>query len=95
MTSRQDPHATDSATETHHEPHGSAAPRGAADDVPEHEGAAHAADAGHAGDDGHDGHDDHGEELGPVDVPAWAAGVVGVVSGLVVVACLVMANAPA
>lgn len=81
MPHPDEPLATDSATETHHEPHGSAAPHGAADDVPEHEM------------DDHGGHPEHGaEELGPVDVPAWTAGVVGVLLGLVVVACLVVAG---
>jgi hypothetical protein len=80
MTHRDDL-AADSATETHHEPHGAAAPHGPADDVPEHE----LDDAA--------GHADHdGEELGPIDVPAWTAGALGIVLGLVVVACLVAAT---
>jgi hypothetical protein len=77
---REDLGATGSATETHREPHGAAAPDGSVDDVPEHEmDDAH----GHAGDD---------EPLGPIDVPAWTAAAVGVALGLVIVASLVAAN---
>ena len=88
MTQDQPTHR-DTATETHHEPHGSASPHGPADDVPGHE----PADGGHAAvDDGHGAHDVHGEALGPVDVRAWAAGAVGILLGLVVVACMVVAT---
>lgn len=81
MTDREDLAAADSATETHHEPHGAASPHGSADDVPEHEI------------DDHPGHAEHAdEELGPVDVPAWTAGAIGIALGLVVVACLVAAT---
>ncbi len=41
------------------------------------------------------GHDDHGhaeEPLGPVDWPAWGAGVLGVALGLVVVWAFILAN---
>ena len=41
------------------------------------------------------GHDDHahgGETLGPVDVMAWGALVVGVATGLAVALCLVIAT---
>ena len=43
-------------------------------------------------------HDDHahadtGDTLGPIDVFAWGAGVLGVVLGLVVAACFVLATA--
>ena len=56
---------------------------------------ARAADAGHAADDHGDahGHDDagHGEEaLGPVDVQAWGALILGIAAGLLVVLCLVI-----
>lgn len=92
----------DTATETHHEPHGSASPHGTADDVPGHEPAggdrvgqdarggseAHATSAAH----GADTHDAHSEALGPVDVRAWGAGVLGILLGLVVVACLAIAT---
>lgn len=43
------------------------------------------------------GHDDHahGEEpLGPLDVPAWGAGVLGVLLGLAVTLAFVLATAP-
>jgi hypothetical protein len=71
----EDPTAGDTPTETHHEPHGGAAPHGAVDDVPEHE-----MDA------------PHGEALGPVDVMAWSAGAGGILLGLLVAACLVIAG---
>ncbi len=80
MTEPEDLTAADSATETHAEPHGAASPHGPTDDVPEHE----MDDAA-----GHAEHED--EELGPIDVPAWAAGVGGVALGLIVVACFVIA----
>lgn len=67
----------------------------------------HATDApGHqasAGDDHHEptdhgdehGHDDHahGESpLGPVDVAAWGAGVVGIAIAIVIAACFALAT---
>jgi hypothetical protein len=59
----------------------------------------HAADA-HATDkqavDEHDG-DEHGHDepaLGPVDVPAWAAAVGGVLVGVAVAFCFALATAP-
>src|SRR5688500_18909712 len=75
MTHSEDRSAADTATETHYEPHGAAAPHGSADDIPEHE-----MDdaAGHAE---HDG----GEALGPIDVAAWGAGGIGILLGLVVI----------
>ena len=83
MTHPSDPAAGDAATETHREPHGAAQPHGGADEVPGH-GDDSDATPGHGG-----------EALGPIDVPAWAAGVAGVALGLVVVACLVLATAGA
>ena len=77
--------ASSTAAETHHEPHGSASPHGAADDVPGHEPAG--GDHGDAG-----GHGEHAEALGPIDVQAWGAGAVGILLGLVVVACMVVAT---
>lgn len=68
--------AGDTPTETHHEPHGAAAPHGPADDVPEHE-----VDEMHGG-----------EALGPVDVMAWSAGASGILLGLLVAACLIVAG---
>lgn len=49
----------------------------------------HGDDGGHA-DHAHDG----GPALGPIDVPAWSAGVVGVALGLIVVLGFVLATAP-
>jgi hypothetical protein len=47
---------------------------------------AHAADAGHDADD-----QGHGSDvLGPVDVEAWGAVLIGVAAGLVIVLCLVL-----
>ena len=54
--------AGDSATETHHEPHGGAMPHGAADDIAEH---------GQV-----DEHE--AAVLGPVDTRAWAAAFLGI-----------------
>jgi hypothetical protein len=78
MTHRDPDHTTaaTTATETHREPHGAAAPHGAADDV-----------AGHGG---HGGTPD--EPLGPVDAAAWGAGALGIVLGLVVAACFLVAT---
>jgi hypothetical protein len=55
-------------------------------------------DAAHgAADDGEDGgHDDHGhdaEALGPVDVMAWGAFVLGAGLGLAVAICIALATA--
>jgi hypothetical protein len=70
-----------------------------ATDAPGHTGTAdaHAADH-HAPDDHGDdhGHDDHAhteEPLGPIDVRAWGAGLIGVVLGLVMTLCFVLATA--
>ena len=53
-----------------------------------------------------DPHDDHGDEhghddhahgdkpLGPLDVPAWGAGILGVLLGLAVVLAFVLATNP-
>jgi hypothetical protein len=41
------------------------------------------------------GHDDHGhaeETLGPADWPAWGAGAIGVVFGLIVAWAFILAN---
>jgi hypothetical protein len=63
------------------------------DDAPGHAGSvAHHATDDHGDDHGHDDHA-HGEEpLGPIDVPAWGAGLVGVLLGLAVVAAFVLAT---
>lgn len=67
--------------EPHEDPHAGDAmtgPHGTADD--------HGADHGH---------DDHGhavDDLGPIDLPAWGAGVLGVVLGLAVVVAIALAS---
>lgn len=64
-----------------HDPHaGEAAvgPHGSADD--------------HGGDHGHDDHAHGGDALGPVDVQAWAAALVGVALGLVVMFAFIQAG---
>ncbi len=45
------------------------------------------------GDDGeHDDHADGEEPLGPIDVAAWGAGLLGLVIGVVIAACFVLAT---
>lgn len=64
-----------------HDPHaGEAAvgPHGAADD--------------HGGDHGHDDHAHGGDALGPVDVQAWTAALVGIALGLVVMFAFIQAG---
>ena len=68
--------AGDSATETHHEPHGGAMPHGAADDIADH---------GQVDEHGT-------AALGPVDTRAWAAALLGIALGLVVAACFIVAT---
>lgn len=46
----------------------------------------------HGGDHGHDDHAHGVEELGRIDLPAWGAGVLGVVLGLVVVGAIAIAS---
>ena len=49
------------------------------------------------------GHEDHGNDahgndepaLGPVDVPAWAAAIGGILIGVAVAFCFALATAPA
>jgi len=64
-------------------------------DAPGHQGAvAHHSLDDHGDDHGHDDHA-HGEEaLGPIDVAAWGAGVLGVLIGLVIALCFYLATAP-
>lgn len=63
-------------------------------DVPGHDGAAaHHATDDHGDDHGHDDHAHADEALGPIDVRAWGAGVIGIVLGIVVTACFVAATA--
>jgi hypothetical protein len=46
----------------------------------------------HGGDHGHDDHAHAGESLGPIDLPAWGARVLGVVLGAAVVVALAIAS---
>jgi hypothetical protein len=66
-------------------------------DAPGHEGAvAHHALDDHGDDHGHDDHAHVDEALGPVDRAAWGAGILGVVIGIVIAFCFVLAtSAPA
>lgn len=67
--------------EPHDGPHANDAttgPRGTADD--------------HGADHGRDDHGDAVDELGPIDLPAWGAGVLGVALGLAVVAAIALAS---
>ena len=65
----------DTATQTHREPHGGAMPHGAVDDIPEH---------GQV--------DAHAPvPLGPVDVQAWGAAMLGIALGLIIAVCFVFA----
>ncbi len=65
-------------------------------DLPGHADAvAHHALDDHGDDHGHDDHA-HADEpaLGPIDVRAWGAGVIGVALGLAMTACFVLATQP-
>jgi hypothetical protein len=63
-------------------------------DTPGHEGAvAHHATTDHGDDHGHDDHAHADEQLGPIDVAAWGAGLLGVAAGLLFAACFVIATA--
>jgi hypothetical protein len=60
------------------EPHGVGEP-----DPLDHAGSGHGDDHGHGG--------DHGDEkLGPIDVPAWTAGALGIFVGIVTAACFAL-----
>jgi len=64
-------------------------------DAPGHADAvAHHATDDHGDEHGHDDHAHAEEPLGPIDVAAWGAGVVGVLLGLAVVAAFVLATTP-
>jgi hypothetical protein len=43
--------------------------------------------------DDHDDHDHVGEALGPIDVGAWGAGILGAALGLVIALCFALATA--
>ena len=63
-------------------------------DAPGHDGAvAHHALDDHGDDHGHDDHAHTEETLGPIDRAAWGAGILGVVIGIVVAFCFVLATA--
>jgi ABC-type Zn2+ transport system substrate-binding protein/surface adhesin len=55
----------------------------------------HHATDDHGDDHGHDdhAHQDEGAALGPIDVYAWGAGVLGVVIGAVIAICFAAATA--
>ena len=62
-------------------------------DAPGHDGAiAHHEPSDHGEEHGHDDHA-HGEEaLGPIDVAAWGAGILGLAISVVIAACFVIAT---
>jgi hypothetical protein len=62
-------------------------------DAPGHAGTAdHHATDDHGGDEGHDDHAHAEESLGPIDGPAWGAGILGVLLGLAVAVAFVLAT---
>lgn len=62
-------------------------------DVPGHVDAeSHHVTSDHGDDHGHDDHAHAEEPLGPIDVAAWGAGLLGVIAGLLVAACFVLAT---
>lgn len=62
-------------------------------DVPGHADAvAHKATDDHGDDHGHDDHAQGEEPLGPIDVHAWGAAILGVALGAVTAACFVVAT---
>jgi ABC-type Zn2+ transport system substrate-binding protein/surface adhesin len=67
-----------------------------ASDTPDHAAVSasdHHAGADHGDDHGHDDHG-HGEDaLGPIDTAAWLAGALGVLLGIAVTVCFVLATA--
>jgi hypothetical protein len=62
------------SSDTHSNPHGGESMVGP-----------HGTDEDHGEDHGHDDHAHGGEALGPIDLPAWGAAVLGIVLGLIVV----------
>lgn len=62
-------------------------------DAPGHADAvAHHATDDHGDEHGHDDHAHAEDPLGPIDVPAWGAGLIGVLLGLAVVLAFVLAT---
>ena len=65
-------------------------------DAPGHEGAVgHHEITDHGDDHGHDDHAHAEEALGPIDVAKWGAGVVGILAGLLIAACFMLATSVA
>jgi hypothetical protein len=65
------------------------------DDAPGHADAvAHHATDDHGDEHGHDDHAHAEQPLGPIDVPAWGAGILGVALGLAVVVAFMLATNP-
>ena len=63
--------------------------------APGHAGAvAHHATDGHGDEHGHDDGAHAEEPLGPIDRPAWAAGILGVLLGLAVAVAFFLATMP-
>lgn len=66
-----------------------------ADDVPGHEGAVgHHRTDDHGEDTEHDDHAHAEAALGPIDVPAWGAGLLGIMLGLAVAVAFMLATRP-
>ena len=66
-----------------------------ATDMPDHAAAGvgdHHAAGDHGDDHGHGDHGHGGEALGPIDTAAWLAGLLGVVLGVAVAICFVLAT---
>ena len=62
-------------------------------DSPGHEGSVgHHLTDDHGDDHGHDDHAHAEDALGPIDVAAWGAGVVGVAVGLAIALCFALAT---
>jgi ABC-type nickel/cobalt efflux system permease component RcnA len=80
-------------TQTSREPSPDGLARATDGHDPEHPGdiagEAHGADD-HGEDHGHDDHAHDSDALGPVDVQAWGALILGVAAGLLIVLCLVL-----
>ncbi len=67
--------------------------QGHASDAPGHEGAvAHHALGDHGDDHGHDDHAHDAEPLGPIDMIAWGASLLGIGLGVVVAAAFAVAT---
>ncbi|MEW5991899.1 MAG: hypothetical protein AB1736_11220 [Chloroflexota bacterium] len=52
----------------------------------------HASPDDHGGDHGHDDHAHADEPLGPIDVPAWGAGALGIAAGLAVAVVMALST---